>query len=137
MDRRLLRLGFVLIFISLLTGFAVPRFANARLGVAAHTVGLFGGLFLIVLGVVTPMLSLGRTPAAIFRWSWIYAAYANLLAGVLAAATGASRLTPIAGAGTAGSPPAETTVAFLLVSLSFASLLGTAIALWGLRDARQ
>ena len=31
-------------------------------------------------------------------WTWVYAAYANWVASVLGAITGASRLTPIAGA---------------------------------------
>jgi (hydroxyamino)benzene mutase len=134
MDRRLLRLGFLLVLLALLTGFAVPRFANPRLGLAAHTVGFVGGAFLILLGSVSPALALGPRAAAVLRWCWAYAAYANWAASVLGAATGASRLTPQAGAGTVGSPMAESVVEFMLITLSLAAILGTAIAVWGLRE---
>jgi hydroxylaminobenzene mutase len=65
--------------------------------------------------------------------SWIYAAYANWLACLLGAITGASRLTPMAGAGTAGDALSEGVVSFLLVSLSVAAVVGTSLAVWGLR----
>jgi len=132
MNRTLLRLGFVLVFLGLLTGLAVSRFANPRLGLAAHTVGLLGGLFLVVLGVAAPAFELGPRQAAVLRWCWVYAAYANWLASVLGAVTGASRMTPLAGSGTKGGEFAETIVAFLLASLSVAALFGTGLAVWAL-----
>jgi hydroxylaminobenzene mutase len=133
MNRRLLRLGFFLVLVGLLTGLAVPRFANPRLGLTAHLVGLFGGLFLVVLGAVWPAFVLTPRAAAVLRWCWAYAAYANWLASVLGAATGASRLTPLAGSATSGGPAAEAAVAFLLISLSLAAIVGAALAVWGLR----
>lgn len=133
MNRSLVRLGFILVLLALLTGLAVPRFANPRLGLAAHTTGFLGGMFLVVLGVVAPAFTLGRRAAAALEWCWAYAAYANWLAAVIAAATGASRLTPLAGAGTSGGPVAEAVVGALLVSLSLAALAGAGLAVWGLR----
>lgn len=137
MNRTLLRLGFTLVLLALLTGLAVPQFANQRLGLAAHTVGLLGGLFLVVLGLVMPAITLGPRAAAALRWCWIYAVYANWLASVLGAMTGASRMTPLAGAGTSGGSLAEAGVSILLVSLSVAAIVGTGLAVWGLRDAAQ
>jgi hydroxylaminobenzene mutase len=134
MNRTLLRFGFVLILFALLTGLAVPRFANPRLGLAAHMVSLVGGLLLVVLAIVVPGFALGARPAGVLRWCWAYATYASWLAAVLGAATGASRLTPLAGAATRGGPVAEAVVEFLLVSLSLAAIAGTALALWGLRS---
>jgi hydroxylaminobenzene mutase len=134
MDRTLLRLGFVLVLLALLTGLGVPAFANPRLGLSAHTAGLLGGLFLVVLGAVWPAFALGPRAAAALWWCWAYAAYANWAASVLGAVTGASRMTPLAGAATHGGAGAELAVGALLVSLSLAALAGAGLAVWGLRE---
>jgi hydroxylaminobenzene mutase len=70
-------------------------------------------------------------------WSWVYAAYANWIGSLLGAITGASRLTPIAGAGTAGDSASEAVVAFLLLSLALAAIVGTVLAIWGLRAKKS
>jgi len=133
-NRPLLRSGFVLILLALLTGLVVPQLANPRLGLAAHTVGLFGGLFLVVLGgVVVPILALGPRAHRVVQVCWVYAVYANWLAALCGALTGASRRTPLAGAGTQGGPVAEGIVEALLLSLSLAALVGAGLVLWGLR----
>jgi len=137
MDRTLLRLGFVLVVLGLLIGFAVPAFANPRLGLTAHLVGLLGGLFLVVLGAVRPAFALGPRAAAALRWCWAYAAYANWAASVLGATSGASGMTPLAGAGTRGGAAAEAAVGALLVSLSLAALAGAGLAIWGLREGTR
>jgi (hydroxyamino)benzene mutase len=133
MNRLQIQLGFVLILLALVTGFGLPLFANPRLGLAAHIVGITGGLVLIALGALAGSFALGRRSAAVMMWSWVYAAYTNWLACLLAAITGASRLTPIAGAGTAGNSLSEAVVAFLLQSLALAALIGTSLAVWGFR----
>jgi (hydroxyamino)benzene mutase len=102
MDRTLLRLGFILILMALLTGFAMPTFVNARLGLTAHIVGVLGGMMLLLIGLVSSALVLEPHAMRLFRWCWIYATYANWIASVLGAATGASAFTPLAGAGTTG-----------------------------------
>jgi hydroxylaminobenzene mutase len=135
MNRLQIQLGFVLILLALVTGFGMPFFTSARLGLAAHTVGISGGLVLIVLGALAPAFVLGKRASAVMMGSWLYAAYANWFASLLGAITGASRLTPIAGAGTKGDAMAETIVSLLLESLSVAALLGTALAIYGFRKA--
>lgn len=137
MNRLQIQLGFVLILLALITGFGGPHFANPRLGLAAHTVGITGGLVLIALGALANSLLLGARSATVMMWSWTYAAYANWFGSLLGAMTGASRLTPIAGAGTNGNPLAEAAVAFLLESLALAAIVGTALAVWGFRRARE
>lgn len=136
MDRRLFQLGFLLLLLAFLTGIAVPGLRVPRLALAAHIAGLLGGILLLVLGVVVPRLTLGPALANVHRASWVYATYANWLACLLGALTGASGLTPLAGAGHAGSALAERVVALLLVSLSLAALLAASLALWGLRRLR-
>ncbi|HYK03803.1 MAG TPA: hydrogenase [Thermoanaerobaculia bacterium] len=113
----------------------MPFFTNPRLGLAAHVVGISGGLVLIALGALAGSFALGARQSAVMMWAWVYAAYANWAGSVLGAITGASRLTPIAGAGTAGDALAETVVAFLLQSLAVAAIVGTALAVWGFRRA--
>ena len=133
MNRRQIQLGFVLILLALVTGFGMPLFRSPRLGLAAHIVGITGGLVLIALGALARSFVLGAHASAVMMGSWVYAAYANWVASVLGAITGASRLTPIAGAGTTGDPLAETVVSLLLQSLAVAAIVGTALAVWGLR----
>jgi hydroxylaminobenzene mutase len=133
-NRLLIQLGFFLILLGLLTGLAVGQFANPRLGLAAHQVGVLGGLVLVVLGLVSRYLVLGSRAAAVMTWTWIYATYANWFASVLGAVTGASRMTPIAGHATRGGATSEAVVAFLLISLAFAGIVGAALAVWGARN---
>lgn len=120
---------------ALLTGLGMPLYTNPRLGLAAHIVGMTGGLVLIALGALAGSFALGTRSAAVMMWAWVYAAYANWFGSLLGAITGASRLTPIAGAGTAGDALAEAVVAFLLQSLALAALTGTVLAVWGFRKA--
>ena len=135
MNRLQVRLGFVLILLALLTGLGVQALANPRLGLASHVVGITGGLVLIALGALARSFALGRRSAKVMMWSWTYAAYANWFGSLLGALTGASRLTPIAGAASTGSPLAENAVAFFLESLALAAIVGTSLAIWGLRGA--
>jgi hydroxylaminobenzene mutase len=132
-NRLLLRLGFILILLSLFTGLAIPALPNPRLGLAAHVAGITSALVLIAIGAVGQAIVLGVRARTAMTWSWVYAAYANWLACVLGAVTGASRLTPIAGGASSGSAMAENLVAFLLLSLSLAAIAGTILAVWGLR----
>ena len=136
MNRLQIQLGFILILLALVTGFGMPLFRSPRLGLAAHTVGITSGLILIALGALAGSFALGRRASAVMMWSWVYAAYANWLASILGAVTGASRLTPIAGAGTTGDALSETVVSLLLLSLALASIVGTMLAVWGFRNAR-
>jgi hydroxylaminobenzene mutase len=42
----------LLFLLGLLTGFAVQRFTNPRMGLAAHLEGVMNGTFLLALGVL-------------------------------------------------------------------------------------
>lgn len=137
MNRLQVQLGFVLILLGLLTGFGAPLFVNPRLGLASHIVGITGGLILIAFGALANAFLLGRRAKRVMVWSWVYATYANWLGCLIAAITGASRLTPIAGAGTSGSAAAEGIVTSLLMSLAVTSIVGTMLAIWGFRTARS
>jgi len=137
MNRRQIQVGFVLILLALFTGFGMPLYVNPRLGLAAHIVGVTGGLVLIALGALAGAFALGRRSTSVMMWAWVYAAYANWFACLLGGITGASRLTPIAGAATKGAPMAENVVAFLLQSLAVAAIAGTVLAVWGFRKSTE
>jgi (hydroxyamino)benzene mutase len=51
-NRRVMWHGMFLFLLGLLTGFAEPRFANMRMGLAAHLEGVMNGTFLIALGAI-------------------------------------------------------------------------------------
>lgn len=50
-DRSLVRAGFLLFALALLTGFALPAFLNQKMGLAAHVTGTLNGLVLVGLGL--------------------------------------------------------------------------------------
>lgn len=133
MNKKLLSLGFILVFISFLTGLIIPLVKNPQLAVSAHLNAIFGGIILVILGIISSVLTLSATTRKIMVWSWVYAVYMNWLATLLGGLWGTSRLTPVAGAGFTASVLAEIIVSILLISLVLASFIGCAIVIWGLR----
>jgi (hydroxyamino)benzene mutase len=133
MNRRMMQFGFVLILVALLTAFAIPAAANPRMMLAAHTVGILGGVVLVVVGMLAGTFALGARARSVLMGSWIYATWANWLGCAIAGLTGASRLTPIAGAGTSGTAGAEAVVAAIFLSEAAAALVAAGLAVWGLR----
>ena len=67
MNRLQIQLGFVLILISLLSGFGMPFYTSPRLGLAAHVVGITGGLVLIALGALAPAFVLGPRSTKVMK----------------------------------------------------------------------
>ena len=133
MQRLLFTLGLVLFLIGLLTGFAVPALKNSRMALASHLEAVLNGMFLVLLGLLWPHIDLPRgwgiTAVALI----VYAAYANWLATLLAAAWGAGRkLAPIAAGDHETSTVKEGLVNFLLVSLALAIVVGVVIVIVGL-----
>lgn len=132
MDRLIIRQGFVLILLALLGGVVAPFMVNPRLGVGAHTLGVLGGLVLIAVGVTKPAMRLDRRLPFAMHASWFIAAYANWANTMVAGITGSSHLTPIAGAGTKGDDFSEWLVFVVYVIVGVTSVIGTAIAVYGL-----
>jgi hydroxylaminobenzene mutase len=133
MNRNLVRLGFILFFLSLVTGLLSPSLKSPRLGLSAHLVAVMSGTILAVLGLVDDSLKLGETAKKVMFWSWIWAAYGNWLATILSAIWGTSGMTPIAGAGSSGTPTQETIVLVMLGSVALTSFIGVILTIWGLR----
>ena len=137
MDRLVIRQGFVLVLLALFGGVLAPFMVNPRMGVGAHTLGVLGGMMLILIGLTKPLFVLDRRLWLALHANWFIAAYANWANTMLAGLTGSSRLTPIAGAGTSGSYTAETIVFYVYIVVGVTSVIGTAIAVYGLLGRRQ
>lgn len=136
-DRILMRAGVLLFLLGLLTGLAVPALQVPRMGLSSHLVGMMSGMFLIVLGLMWPRLSLPAWAGTTTFWAALYGSFANWLATILSAMSGAAAMMPIAGQGATSTPLAEAFVATLLISLSLAMILVCALVLWGLRPAAR
>lgn len=90
-------------------------------------------MFLVLLGLLWPHIHLPRAWAVAAVALIVYAAYANWLATLLAAAWGAGRrLAPIAAGDHATSAGRERIVSVLLVSLAPCIVVGVGIVIAGL-----
>ncbi len=133
-DRAGVRHGFALILLSLLGGALTPLLVNPRMGVGAHTLGVLGGLVLIAMAATASAFRLSPELHRTMRRCWLGATYLNWSGTLLAGATGASFLTPIAGGGTTGSVAAEVAVIVIYVAVGVTSMAGALIAVYGLRN---
>ena len=129
----LVRAGFVLFTLALLTGLAVPAFLNQKMAVAAHLTGVVNALLLIALGLAWGFLTVGPVQARLTRAAFLYGTYANWGTSCLAAAWGTSRLTPLSGAGYSAASWKEAVVQVLQVSLALAILAGAVSVVYALR----
>jgi len=76
-EQRLLRHGFALYTLGLLTRVIADGLENPRMGVAAHVEGVVNAIFLIVLGAAWSRLGLRGRAATWANWAGIVGAYAN------------------------------------------------------------
>jgi hydroxylaminobenzene mutase len=134
MNLRLLRYGFILVFISLALSLFIPAMAVPRLALSAHTIGVMSGILMILVGAIWPVFALRPVQATTMEWCWIYSGYANWLGCMIGAATGASAMTPIAAGTNPGPFIAEALVMVLLITTGLTALVAAGLAVWGLRD---
>jgi (hydroxyamino)benzene mutase len=132
-DRFLVRAGFVLFTLAVLTGFAIPAFHNQRMAVAAHLGGILNALVLMALGLAWGLFVVSPLQAKLTRGAFLFGAYASWVTGCLAAAWGTSRMTPLSGAGHAAAPWQESVVQALQVSLAVAIVVGSVLVVYALR----
>ena len=126
--------GLLIFFLSLVVGLLLPVFANPRMGLAAHVGGVTTGTFVMALAALWGLMASGGSIRNIAYPALIYGAYGSVAALIWSAATGASRLTPIAGAGFQGSSFAELIAAVLFVTSTLAMLVGAGLAVYALRS---
>ena len=135
---RLIILGVLLFFLGLVIGLLAPLFANPRMGLSSHIEGVLNGIFLIVLGLIWNKIDLSYKWLKITFWLAVYGTFANWFSMLFAAIFNAGKSLTIAANGQEGTPFAEVTVMFLLISLSIAMLTICITVLIGLtRNMRQ
>ncbi len=117
-QRSLVLAGAVLFLFGLVQGAAVQGFANPRLALSAHLTAVQSGLALMIAGVVWAGLSLPPRLETIARFTIIVGMFGLWVGLTLAAATGASEVLPIAGAGHGAGRTMEQVVAVLVLGSS-------------------
>ena len=131
--RRLMWHGMFLFLLGLLTGFVEQRFANVRMGLAAHLEGVMNGIFLLALGAIWAEVRLPPTAKATAYWAALYGTYVNWLVTTLAAIFGTAALSPITAAGHTGRPWQENLVTAGFMSVGVVIVAFSLLILWGLR----
>ena len=134
MNKTIIRHGFVLILLALVSGLFVQAMPIPRLGLSAHTIGILSGALLIAMGAVWPLFVLSARQQQLMYWSWLYSSYVNWFACLLGAVAGAGKTTPVASAGAVGPAAAEAVVCILLVSVAVASFIAVGLSIFGLRS---
>jgi hydroxylaminobenzene mutase len=130
-ERRLLRHGFALYTLGLLTGLVAYSLANPRMGVAAHVEGVVNAIFLIVLAVAWPRVGLRGRAATWASGTGLVGAYANWCVPLFSAIAGASQ-PKLAGTGFEASPWAETVLQISPIGGVVSPLLCASLVLWAL-----
>lgn len=120
-------------FLGLITGFVEQKFANPRMGLAAHLEGVMNGMFLVALGGVWSEVKLSRRWKGAAYWSALYGTYINWAVTTVAAIFGTAALTPITGAGRNGQPWQEVLVTVGFTSVGLAMIATSVVVLLGLR----
>lgn len=127
----LLIFGVFLFFLGLASGLFIPIMANPRMGLSTHLEGVMNGMFLVILGIIWSKIHLQQRWLNFTFWLILYGSFANYLAVLLAAITGAGKMMPLAG-GAEGPAMLEAVISFLLISLSLAMLAVCLLVLRGL-----
>jgi hydroxylaminobenzene mutase len=130
-SEKLIFLGVLLFFLGLVVGLFIPMMANPRMGLSTHLEGIMNGLFLCVLGLIWNRLNLPDRWIYLGFWLALYGTFANFLAVLISAITGAGKLIPIAG-GKDGDPFIESIISTLLITLTVSMLTVCLIVMAGL-----
>jgi (hydroxyamino)benzene mutase len=135
--QRVVRAGALLLLLSVLLGFIIPRFTLPRLAVSAHLVGLLQGLLLLTTGQLWGRLRLSQSLSGAANALGIGGAYGAWASNVLAAAWGAGgELLRHAASGAKGTEVQELILSVLLRGSGLAIALSWVLIVFGLRPAR-
>lgn len=131
--RSLMFHGTLLFLLGLLTGLVEQRFANPRMGLAAHLEGLMNGTFLLAVGAVWDNATMTARSSRIAHVGFLYGGYANWAVTTFAAVVGTTAMTPLSGAGHVGLPWQEAVVAFGFATVGIAMIAASLVLLSGFR----
>lgn len=135
--KRLTWWGMLLFMFGLLTGLTLatmPNVAdNPRGLLSGHLGAVMNGMFLIIVGLLADRIRLSALATSICKGLLLFAAFVSWLTTTVGAILGASKATPIAGAGHHASPAAEQVILAVAVSTSIAMICAVGMLLYGLR----
>lgn len=131
-QRSLLVAGATLFLLGLLQGAAVQSFANPRMALSAHLTAVQSGSVLMIVGVVWRNVSLNALLMKVTQWAVTFGMYGLWLGLSLSAATGASEVLPIAGAGYKADRLSEVGVSVVVLLSSGLMTLGWLLFVVGL-----
>jgi hydroxylaminobenzene mutase len=136
----MLRHGLVVFLLGLFTGLVMTGpfdiFKNPRLALSSHLVGVTGGMFLVIAGLLVDRVRLAARLLAITSWLAVYGAYGNWFGTSLGAIFGTRTLTVVTGEGHSGAAWQEMTVGVVLFTSGIATMVACVILLVGLRGPR-
>jgi (hydroxyamino)benzene mutase len=121
--------GLWLFLFGLLVGVAIPKFTNARLGLSAHLTAVQSGTALMAIGWFWPELTQGNDFAWLIGHALWLSFWLLVIGQILAAAWGASKALPMAGAGYTASPVKEGISWVLIYGASVGLMLAIAALL--------
>ncbi len=124
------KFGLALFVWGLLIGALIPKFRNPRMSLSAHLTAVQAGTFLLAAGAFWQEFAIPDSFQAVIGWSLVLSSCFLVIGLLLSAATGASRVLPIAGAGYKGSPGHEKLVAVVVLASSVWMLVGAGACLW-------
>jgi hydroxylaminobenzene mutase len=120
--------GLWLFLFGLLVGVAIPKFTNPRLGLSAHLTAVQSGTALMAIAWFWPELTNGNVLAWLIGHVLWLSFWLLVIGQILAAAWGASKALPMAGAGYTASPVKEG-ISWVLIYGSSVSLMVALAAL--------
>lgn len=136
-QRSLLIAGATLFLVGLLQGAVVQSFTNPRMALSAHLTAMQSGMAMMIAGIIWTALDLNQAAAKLAKWAIIAGMFGLWLGLTAAAATGASRILPIAGAGHQAEATVETFVSFAVLGGSALMTLGWLLLVIGLIRSRH
>jgi hydroxylaminobenzene mutase len=120
--------GLWLFLFGLIVGVAIPKFTNSRLGLSAHLTAVQSGTALMAIAWFWPELTKSNDLAWLIGHTLWLSFWLLVIGQILAAAWGASKALPMAGAGYTASPVKEG-ISWVLVYGSSVSLIVALAAL--------
>lgn len=135
--RRYLWHGFFVFVLGCIAPIFIPVYTNPRGGLAAHTLGVLIGIFLMCVGLTMPHIQLTKRWAELSFWLFVVSAYSGLTIQVFAAVFGLTQSFSVTARGYSGGPLwMEITATVGLRVISLFTLLGCFIILFALRRAK-
>ncbi len=114
----------LLFLLGLVSGLVTGAMTNPRMGLSAHLEGVMNGTFLLAVGAIWRHVSLSLRLQSVTFWAFAYGTVVNWMSIQLAAFWGTGRMTPLAAPGREAAGWQEAIVAFGLISLTVAMLVG-------------